>query len=194
MGRIDSPSFWTDQMELLFRLLSPLVTQAVLDGLEEMMWLDSAEGVLDWAIINDRAMTFASQYSFKLVKDITDTSRKVLQDTISSWVESGEGLSSLIGQLGKGDLYGPARGLLIAVSETTRAFAEGNLMVIQEAARHGFVKGQEWDTARDELVCPICGELDSIRVGVDENYPGGIKGPPAHPGCRCGIRPVVTNV
>jgi len=41
-----------------------------------------------------------------------------------------------------------------------------------------------WNTANDELVCPICGPLNEQPEDVwSGDFP---DGPPAHPNCRCG--------
>lgn len=33
--------------------------------------------------------------------------------------------------------------------------------------------------------CPICQPLDGKLTGIERPFPGGVMGPPAHPGCRC---------
>jgi rubredoxin len=68
---------------------------------------------------------------------------------------------------------------MIAVTETTRVFAEGNKLAWDST---GVVSGSKWQTANDDLVCPICGPLNE-QVTDDE--------PPAHVNCRCWKRPVV---
>jgi SPP1 gp7 family putative phage head morphogenesis protein len=43
---------------------------------------------------------------------------------------------------------------------------------------------KRWVSTMDERTSEICEELDGVEVGVDEQFPGGIDGPPAHPNCR----------
>ena len=56
------------------------------------------------------------------------------------------------------------------------------------------INKRRWNTGVDELVCPICGPLHNVIVGLDETFPGGFRVPPAHPNCRCWITPVVEGV
>lgn len=48
-----------------------------------------------------------------------------------------------------------------------------------------------WVTARDERVCPTCGPLHKVQVGLAEKFtvPGGqeVWSPSLHPNCRCDI-------
>ena len=43
-----------------------------------------------------------------------------------------------------------------------------------------------WNTAGDELVCPQCGPLDGVSIGVGEQFDG-FYAPPLHVNCRCEI-------
>ena len=62
---------------------------------------------------------------------------------------------------------------------------------VNQWKKEGVVEGKRWNTAVDELVCPICGPLHNVVVGINETFPGGYQNPPAHPNCRCGLTPVV---
>ena len=52
-----------------------------------------------------------------------------------------------------------------------------------------------WCTADDERVCPVCGALDGMKIGIDDDFPfrtklqapGIRRTPPAHPSCRCAV-------
>jgi hypothetical protein len=79
---------------------------------------------------------------------------------------------------------------MIAVTEVTRSYAEGNQIAWKES---GVVEGKEWNTANDEIVarCPICWPLHGVVIPIGEEFDGGFDGPPAHPRCRCWITPVV---
>jgi hypothetical protein len=43
-----------------------------------------------------------------------------------------------------------------------------------------------WMTEQDDLVCPICEPMDGEEIDLG-------SGPPAHPGCRCYSKPVVSE-
>lgn len=148
---------------------------------------------LDWAIVNRSAVDWAQNYTFDLVRGITETTQRRLQETLSAWLESGEAFPALQVEMEK--LFdNPQRAELIAVTEGTRAVSEGNAQTWNAAG----VWGSEWRTAEDELVCPICGGLNRQRRPSGENFTVTVQGrvtsiprPPAHPGCRCTRVPVV---
>ena len=99
-------------------------------------------------------------------------------------IRSGSPLSALEAALAP--LFGDARARRIAVTEVTRLFARGNQMAWEET---GFVNMVKWNTAEDELVCPVCRPLDGTMIGI-----GDIDAmPPAHVNCRCYITPIVDN-
>jgi hypothetical protein len=79
-----------------------------------------------------------------------------MQLEITRWIDNGETLPQLIERLVP--LFGEKRAELIAVTEVTRAFAEGNMVAWRES---GVIQKRRWNTANDELVCPICGPLAS---------------------------------
>ena len=44
---------------------------------------------------------------------------------------------------------------------------------------------RKWSSSLDENTCSTCKALEGVTVGMNKNFPGGIKIPPAHTGCRC---------
>ena len=82
-------------------------------------------------------------------------------------------------------LFDSERANLIAISETTRLFADVSQIVYQVT---GVVDRVEWLTVRDFAVCPICEDFEGQIWPIDE-----APQPPddSHPGCRCRLAPVV---
>jgi len=146
----------------------------------------SAEILIDWTLANADAIEWARFYGHELLKGITESTIRQLQAEIAAFIESGD---LTIPQLKKRlePLFGAERAGLIASTEVTRAFAEGNITAWKKS---GVTEGKEWVTANDELVCTICGPLDGQIVAIDAEFEGGYYAPPAHPRCRCGINPV----
>jgi SPP1 gp7 family putative phage head morphogenesis protein len=131
------------------------------------------------------------RYGYDLVRGIIATTRDRIALEVAEYVRNSETIGTLIGRLSEGGLFAPDRAQLIAVTEVTRAFAEGN----REAWKaSGVIEKRRWRTNADELVCPICGPLAGQVVGLDEEFEGGISGPPAHPRCRCWVTPVIEDV
>lgn len=192
-GKRVEEGFWNAERQKLLELLFPLLTGAALAGAEEALeeLLEMGMGV-DWGLVNTRAVEWARRFAALLAADITETTRAFVGEAIAQWMESGERLEVLIEVLEP--MFGRVRAEMIGVTETTRSWAEGNLATWRES---GVVKGKRWETANDELVCPICEPLNGMVVGLDENgfttEEGGmgLTAPPAHVRCRCGLAPVV---
>lgn len=186
--------FWDGETELLFRVLFPeisaMVKAAAKTAGEE---LEIATGIaLDWELINSQALDWAKVYTYEKVHDITVTTRDFISKELQTWIQSGGPLQDLMDALA-GDVYSDYRAFMIATTEVTRAYTEGNL----DAWRiSGVVSGKQWFTAEDDIVCDICGPLDGSTIGLEEEgYKGYLDemvgGPPAHVNCRCWLQPIV---
>lgn len=143
---------------------------------------------VNWRLSNEAARVWAQNYSYELVSLLTENTRAMLADAIAAWVDSGEPLGTLID--GVASIFGAARAEAIAVTEATRAYAEGSFTLYEQA---GFntrpaegdrppahprcrcwvslaeVKPGEWHylwlTAQDELVCPVCAPRHLTSIG-----------------------------
>lgn len=135
---------------------------------------------VDWTLANEAARAWVKAYTFDLVRGIQETSRTAIRDAIAEWVQNGEPLARLTKELEP--TFGKRRAELIAATEVTRAYAEGN---IQSWIASGLVEGRPgrvppahprcrcwlvieeqngvwvyvWRTSEDERVCPTCGPL-----------------------------------
>ena len=140
---------------------------------------------VDWELSNNAASDWAVSHVGELVRGITDTTRDRIRVEVANFVQNKE----TIGQLKKRltSPFGEERAHMIAVTETTRAYAEGNMAAWKES---GFIDGKRWNTNRDELVCPLCGPLDDEVVPLNSDFSDGTHLPPRHPRCRCWTTPV----
>ena len=135
--------------------------------------------VIDWAMVNQNAATWARQYTYGLVTGINDTSRTWLQKTIPAFREEAWTRAQLEAELRK--IYSPVHASMIAVTETTRAAVEGDRLVVDRIREDtGMQMKPIWRTSEDELVCPICGPRANKEI-TDGMFP------PAHPRCRCNV-------
>jgi len=128
------------------------------------------------------------KYSFDMIKNITEITRRELRALFDEWLAGGYPYSWLIDKLKTEHYFDPVRAKRIAITESTRLYAENNMLVWRESK---MVEGKRWHTANDEKVCPICQPLHEIVVALDDDFASGIPYPPAHVNCRCGIRPVM---
>jgi SPP1 gp7 family putative phage head morphogenesis protein len=144
----------------------------------------------DWTLANTAARDWANQYVGELITNIQETTRAQVRQAVAAWVDNGDPLETLIRELEP--TFGRARAELIASTEVTKASAEGTTAAYQES---GVIDKMQWRTARDELVCPICGALNGVQAALGQPFENPQNGrsymPPAHPRCRCWIVPVV---
>ena len=175
-------AFWeAAERELADILFANLAACAKAGGQSALAGLGDGVSV-DWSLVNQAAEQWARGMSLDLVKGITDTSRQHAANTIADWIETGGTMDDLEAALEP--MFGPTRAQLVASTEVTRAFQNGNRIMWSES---GVVDGVRWMTAADELVCPICGPRNGRQFGLDDEA----SHPPAHPRCRCYTQPVV---
>lgn len=204
---LDSPkaATWGKFADRGRETLTPLVIAAVLHGIKEARTderfgaLDSFVNKLDkkkakrkpvkvdWSLVNRDAETFARDYAYDLITGITETTVADTQAAISRWIEAGNALDDLKQSLTT-IFASPARAEMIAQTESTRAFAEGNTRAWVAAK----VPARRWFTVRDGDVCEICDPLHGKVVPLGKPFKsidGDIDNPPAHPRCRCYVQP-----
>jgi hypothetical protein len=184
--------FWDTAARDLVAAIRPLLIEAQIEQAREILEDNPAIGV-DWTAVNKEAVDWASKHTFDLVKGINDTSRELLQSSISSYFEQEMTIGDLEGLLT--GTFGPIRAEMIAVTEVTNAASRGESEVLHQLQEQGIEMDATWETNDDELVCDLCGPLDGKSAdgfgGDGEPYwtdpdTGEPIGPPArHPRCRC---------
>lgn len=167
-------AFWDESGRELAQVLAPFLEDVYVEQSLEMM--NSQPIGIDWAVVNQGAVEWASDYSFNLVNGINDTSRRALQSSVSAYYERGQTVGDLTGRLS--NIFGPTRAELIAVTEITRAAVEGERAIVRELNKQGVQMVPVWQTNNDALVCSLCDPRHD-KVIEDGVYP------PLHPRCRC---------
>lgn len=165
-----------------------VVFRSVLGGIS---LFEAAQSIgIDYSLVNTAAAEFARSYVFDLLKPgIDDTTRKALRSAIADFIET-PGMT--IGDVMKRLPFDEARALRVAVTEITRAFAEGNQLAGEQLKREfpdvRVVK--QWLTNNDDLTCIICFPLHGQIVDIDKPFVHPETGaeysnPAAHVHCRC---------
>jgi len=152
---------------------------------DEAMRLAADVGIVfDPAVINVDAVRWARDYSYELVRGITDTTRTLVSEATATFVET-PGMT--IGDLERllKPAFGSVRAEMIAVTETTRAFSAATTETQALLNQTGVQMIRIWNTRNDEVVCPICGPLNGLPESEWRGMFG--DGPPAHVNCRCGL-------
>lgn len=122
--------------------------------------------VIDWALVATYVADWVEMYSFDLVGGIDATTRSELGTAVSAWILNGGTLPDLIATLEP--IFGPVRAELIASTEVTRAYAEASIIAWRNS---GVVERMVWQTANDEIVCPVCAPLGGLQYGDDGAIP-----------------------
>lgn len=135
---------------------------------------------IDFDLVNQGVLDFAGQYKDEWWRRLEETTRQGLQKAIQTHIESGAPLSTLEKNIAP--LFGKERAKVIATTEVTRMYAEGNRIAYRDAG----VTQVEFQTVMDALVDLDCSELDGKTFGI--NNPAII--PPIHPNCRCWLAPI----
>lgn len=140
---------------------------------------------IDRTTADEKTHEWVNGYSVALVAGIVEVTRRRVLQELERWQSNGDNAQALLHNIRP--LFGRDRADLIAATEITRAYAEGQRVAYRES---GIVTRMEWRTSADERVCPVCAPLDGKRSELDGTFAGGYF-PPAHPRCRCWIVPVV---
>lgn len=82
------------------------------------------------------------------------------------------------------------RATTIAITEGHTAANEGFRAANAEAVKRGVLDPDKhvriWITTPDERRCPFCRNMDRVEAELPNGtFPGGFRGPPLHPRCRC---------
>jgi SPP1 gp7 family putative phage head morphogenesis protein len=150
---------------------------------------------LDPAVVNS-----ARAQAQKAAVAINSETDKQLRASLSQGIDAGESTEQLTARaeaiMGNTLTMRTAR---IAETESTRAMGNADVLAWVQA---GTVTGKEWYTAKDERVCPWCGQLDGVIIALDADYYQlgdtveaqsrtlniayeDVGSPPLHNQCRC---------
>ena len=173
-----------DYEELEGALAAVLVPFFVSQFVEEALATSVSVGIaFDPAIINTHALEWARSYSYELIKGLTETTRQVVSNAISAFIETPGMTQADLAKLIE-PAFGKVRATMIATTETTRAYSAATNEIQQLVNQTGLQMERVWHTRNDELVCEICGPLNETAEDVwSGEFP---DGPPAHVNCRCG--------
>jgi hypothetical protein len=169
-------TFWDDIGMELGQVVLPFEERVYLEAAQRLM-SESPVGV-DWSLVNEAASNWSRNSGSQLIKDISATSRRATQEAVANYYEQAWTMGDLRKKLS--NIYSPVRAEMIAVTEVTRAAAEGEKGMVGELRKQGINMTPIWQTNNDELVCPICGPKHDKEI-KDGEYP------PAHPRCRCWV-------
>ena len=138
---------------------------------------------INFDLVNQEVLDFAGQFTNEWWERTASTTRDAMRTAIRNNISTGAPLSSLEKSLEP--LFGRGRAQVIASTETTRMFAEGNRRGYKSAG----IKTVKFQTVRDSRVDPICDALQGQELDINDTS----RFPPLHPRCRCWIAPITAE-
>jgi hypothetical protein len=123
----------------------------------------------DLAVFNAAAVEWARNHAGLLITQINNTTLKAVQEAIALFLET-PGMT--LGQLMDMLPFGEVRSRLIAVTETTNAFAQSELIAAKKLQKEfpDVIVERIWFTNNDPEVCVICRGLDGEKVRIGEKF------------------------
>lgn len=185
--------FWDEAARNGWGTIAPLMLDVLFSGAKSghAALPALAQPLVDWDLFNRDAIDWLRRYRGGIFAQINETTRLNVVGAIEDWIKAGDPLPVLESTIGQ--WFTSTRATTIAVTEVTRAYAEGNKMAWRST---GLVGGKRWNTAMDDRVCIYCGPLNGKIVSIENAFYNrlvnvGIQDPPAHPRCRCWLTPVL---
>jgi len=180
-------AYWRAQDKKWRKAILPILEAMANASLDELFELvkDLPEApYIDPLILEGRQAValWLDDYSFGLVKDINETSRQAIEDAIKQ--------GHLIPGFTRQDMvdllaptFGPRRAEMIAVTETTRSYAEGQRLAAEAMKQAGIETVAVWhlNRARPEYEGDECDDRD----GLPETEWPTDEFPPLHVNCEC---------
>lgn len=163
-----SPEFWGNENTLLnstmVQLALPIMQQAAESAIFQLP--AGAQALVNWDVINADVIRYLNgPYAQANVPGLNATTLKQIRPIIEDWIRSGEPLEVLEAKFRP--IFGDARASNWAATEVTRLYANGNLLAWGSS---GLVSGKKWQTARDSLVCALCGPLHNKVVDLSVQF------------------------
>jgi SPP1 gp7 family putative phage head morphogenesis protein len=167
---------------------------------EERALRKAVEGAIDWskwqpgdaaaAMLLDppRAFEELITSSGSLIRGLDKTGYELIGTALADSIRAGYS-PNRAAKLIQDAVGSPARALTIAVTESSRVMNASALNRYREA---GIEKAQ-WMVVFGGGACEKCAQNAGKIVPLGGTYPSGNTQPPAHPHCRCNLRPVVPD-
>lgn len=167
-----------------------LFTIAVLQIITELTTLGviaaevNEEMPIAFDTLQDAIMEAARKQVAQLVKGATDTTRKLIRESVAQSIALGEDANQAVERLMK-VIDNPIRAEMIAQTEPVNAYQRGYYLY---AKKTGAVS-KEWDGLAG--ACKICAPLIGKTIPIDELFEltngQEVLHPAGHPRCRCSL-------
>lgn len=172
-----------DDGTVLGRLLRRRYVQALAEGYAD--GVNTLEMELAFDLDNPLVQEVLHELASE-VRRVAESTRDEIRALVGRQAAEGWSIEQLTDEIATlGDIHSRERARLIARTETASAYSRGSLLAYEQS---GVVTAVEWLVSDP---CPICRKNADARVTLGGTFPSGHKHPPAHPGCRCAVAPIV---
>jgi len=181
-GRSDVPNdeaFWSLQKTEFMAALGDQPQALLQEGVQQASDLGLAVG---FDVVNQQVLDLSATYTDQWWEQLSGTTRRGMRRAVQTHIDEGTPLKTLVKDLEP--LFGKKRAKLIAATEVTRLYTEGNRVAFEDS---GAVDQVKWQTVKDAVVDPDCEALQGQQWPLGQNP----VSPPLHPNCRCWLAPVV---
>src|SRR5579859_5225604 len=125
---VDDPAFWAAHESALLTVLEHSLTDVARFGvIAGRQALGNPQVAVNWNLVNEDAVNWASENAARLVTEISETTRAGLRQAVADWTATGAPLSTLAEHIQAAGVFAPSRARLIAQTEATNAYAQGNI-------------------------------------------------------------------
>lgn len=139
--------------------------------------------VADFNLLLPEVQQHVREYSFNLIRNVSQTTIELTRKAIYDAVAAGESYHDAAKRLEH--IYSPKRARMIAQTEVSNALHSGQYHAGQAAGGWGV----EWLISSDACE-KICKPLGGQQRKYGEPFLPGIYHPTAHPWCRCAMRDI----
>lgn len=143
-----------------------------------------------FVLTNQELLNYFDDYSNLIITSVDDYTKQWIANQIQAGRDqhlSPQEIAQML--IDEGKAISAIRANRIAVTETAKALTTVSL----EAARRYGILEKTWRTSLDDRVDDVCIGLEGKTVNINDNFPGGYDGPPAHILCRCYIDEVIPD-
>lgn len=173
---------WLDEQKLLTAAVLGLITDMIATGAQ------SGEERFDLPLgfdsLHEAVLEAARTHVAKFVKGATETTRKLIRESVARSMDMGEDINDTTLRIMK-VIDSPIRAELIATTESVNAYQNGYYLYARETG----AKSKTWDGLAG--ACNICSPLIGKTVAIDELFELAndkkIPHPAGHPRCRCSL-------
>mgnify|MGYP007071584437 CR=1 FL=1 len=178
-------SYWNNGGKAIRQAVTSVFESIYIAQAEELA--RQAHLVVDWELINQKAIEWAGQHAGELIKNWANTNRNTLTQLIQRYYTDDWTLADLAERLAP--LFGERRALTIAITETTQAAVQSQMATARELMNlYGVQFTETWRLS--EYSADSCTEC----IGNNHHPTSEVGYPPAHINCACYVEYEVLKV